>query len=67
MQKKKKSVQDDAYQTENAERVIKKQKPDRSQRIHSESVMRERRVHDWSESTRQRREEFDQAKLQSGT
>lgn len=68
MHKKKKSSPDDNYQTESPQTTYKKQfKADRSQRIHSEAAMKEKRVHDWSSSTRHRREELELAKLQSGT
>lgn len=49
MHKKKKSSPDDNYQTESPQVTYKKQfKADRSQRIHSEAAMKEKRVHDWS-------------------
>lgn len=57
MHKKKKQSPEADYETETPQKTYKnKVKPDRSQRIHSEATMKERRVHDWSEATRHRRE-----------
>ncbi|MCB0369957.1 MAG: hypothetical protein KDD45_11135 [Bdellovibrionales bacterium] len=41
---------------EYAEKKQIKTKPERAQRIHSETIMREKRTHDWSEINRQKRE-----------
>ena len=57
LNKKRREPREDEYlETEHAEvKKKKKENPDRSQRIHSETIMREKRVTDWSDYTKQRR------------
>ena len=45
----------DYLETEHHETSKKKMKNDRSQRIHSETIMKEKRTHDWSEIKKQKR------------
>ena len=46
----------DYLETEHHETSKKKMKNDRSQRIHSETIMKEKRTHDWSEINKQKRD-----------
>lgn len=54
--KKKKHSKEDIMEMDTQDNRARRNKPDRSERIHSEAIMREKRVHDWSESTKQKRE-----------
>jgi hypothetical protein len=68
LHKEKKNPRADVYDTEPAERRQNKpKKVDRTERIHSESVMRENRARDWSQPNKQKREEINQLYRQNGT
>lgn len=68
LHKEKKNSRADIYETEPAERRHKQPKKiDRTERIHSESMMRENRARDWSQSNKQKREEIYQVYRQNGT